>query len=407
MTPAARPRLLFLSQVLPFPPDRGVTIRTHHLVRILSARFDVDLLCFYRRAAHEHRTVADCLESVPGVTTASAHPIPQEHSRSRFVRDHLRSLLTRRPYTRYLYDSEPFTGELERWLARESYALVHVDTLDLSRFVPLVEGPPVVCGHHNIEADLLRRRSRFQANPLKAAYMRLQSTLQEEELRRWAPRAALNLMVSEPDRRRLLELSPGARSAVIPNGVDVERFRPSGQPPERDIVFVGGTEWEPNRDALEHFCLDVLPRIRDRMDDVSVTWVGRSRSRDRRRFSEEHGVELTGYVEDIRPYVRGAACYVVPLRMGGGTRLKILDAWAMGKAVVSTSVGCEGLDAENGENILVRDDPAAFADAVVEVLEDEALRRRVGRRARATAEERYSWESIGRKLLDAYEELLA
>lgn len=406
MRAESKPSLLFLSQVIPHPPDRGVTIRAHHLLRILSKRFDTRLLCFYRREAHEHRSVEDCLASVPGVAEASTHPIPQEHSRPRFAWDHLRSLATRRPYTYYLYDSRVFTAELERLLSNEEFTIAHLDTLDLGRFIPLLPQIPVVCGHHNIESELLRRRAGFEGNPLKAAYMSLQSRLKEEELRRWAPRVALNLTVSENDRRLIDELAPEARTTVIPNGVDVEHFRPSDKEPRQRIVFVGGTTWEPNRDAMEHFCADVLPRIRRRVTNAEVSWVGRCGERDRRRFSEEHGIELTGYVDDIRPHVRNAACYVVPLRMGGGTRLKILDAWAMGKAVVSTSVGCEGLDADDGENILVRDDAESFAEAVVDVLRHPELRTRLGRNARRTAEELYSWTSIGHKLIDEYENLL-
>src|SRR5690606_7086949 len=134
------------------------------------------------------------------------------------------------------------------------------------------------------------------------------------------------------------------------------------------IVFVGGYSWYPNRDALYYFGEEILPRIR-RTTNVAVTWVGRAPTSVIDECSRKYGIRLTGYVEDIRPFVESAACYVVPLRIGGGTRLKILDAWAMGKAVVSTSVGCEGLQAVDRENILIRDDADAFASSVVELLE--------------------------------------
>src|SRR5690606_37106887 len=136
-----------------------------------------------------------------------------------------------------------------------------------------------------------------------------------------------------------------------------------------------------------------------------TVWVGRA-SDFARDFAARYDIQVTGYVPDVRPYLRSAACYVAPLRVGGGTRLKILDAWAMGNAVVSTSIGCEGLDARDGENILVRGTPAAFADAVVRVLEDAALRERLGRAARATAEQVYDWQVIGRSMLPHYVDLL-
>jgi glycosyltransferase involved in cell wall biosynthesis len=171
-------------------------------------------------------------------------------------------------------------------------------------------------------------------------------------------------------------------------------------------VFVGATSWFPNRDALQYFCDAILPRVRAAGELATVRWVGGGPSDEARRHSlHRYGVELTGYVPDVRPYVRDAACYVVPLRVGGGTRLKILDAWAMGKAVVSTSVGCEGLAAEDGRNILIRDDPASFAQAVCAVLQDGPLRRRLGVEGRRTVERLYSWEGIGESMLTLYDGL--
>jgi len=164
--------------------------------------------------------------------------------------------------------------------------------------------------------------------------------------------------------------------------------------------------WFPNEDALAFFAQDILPLIRAADARVKVTWVGRALPREIDMFARR-GIQLTGHVDDIRGYVRGAACYVVPLRVGGGTRLKILDAWAMGKAVVSTSVGCEGLDAVDGQNILIRDDPTAFAAAVTTVLGDPALRASLERNARLTAEQKYSWEVIGATMRRAYAPIVA
>ena len=173
------------------------------------------------------------------------------------------------------------------------------------------------------------------------------------------------------------------------------------------VVFVGGTTWFPNRDALEFFAQDVLPILRSRVPGVHITWAGRSAEEERIAYREKYGIELTGYLDDIRPTVAAAACYIVPLRVGGGTRLKILDAWSMGKAIVSTSVGCEGLVTADGENILIRDDPSSFADAIAQVLLDPALRERLGRAGRIGVEERYSWDVIGGAMSRAYHDVTA
>lgn len=404
-----RPKLLFLSQVLPFPPDGGVQIRTYNVLRLLARTFDVTALCFYRAAVCPTegavRAAVAGLEALPGVSAVEAFPIPQEQSRPRLAWDHLRSVASRRAYTVYSYESAAYRARVEELLRTRSFDLVHMDSLDLSGYLPLLRDTPVVCVHHNVESALLRRRAENETSPPRRRYIALQADLLEAEERRWCGRVALNVAVSEEDRRRFGRLVPGARFTVVPNGVDTHTFRPASVP-QAGVVFVGGYSWYPNRDALVHFADDVLPHLRAQVPGVEVRWVGRAPDEVRREYRERHGIELTGYVEDIRPFVDGAACYVVPLRVGGGTRLKILDAWAMGKAVVSTTVGCEGLDARDGENILVRDDPAEFAAATRRVLEDEALRARLGESARRTAEEVYEWDVIGRSMIADYLVLL-
>lgn len=398
-----RPPLLFLCQTLPYPPDGGVNIRSWNILRLLAQRFEVEALCFYRRAV-QHDVHASLL-AIRQICRAEAFPIPQEHSRSRLLVDHLRSLAVRRVYTEFVHDSAAFRRALSAVIRERRPSLVHLDSLDLGGFLPMLAGLQVACTHHNVESRLLARRAGLERG-IRGAYLRHQAGLMARAEREWCPRVALNVCVSEDDAAELARLAPGGKYVVVPNGVDVESFTP-GNAPGEGIVFVGGTTWFPNRDALAHFAEDILPRIRARHPRVPVTWVGRCTEEEKRVYSEKHGIRLTGYVEDIRPHVHAAACYVVPLRVGGGTRLKILDAWAMGKAVVSTPVGCEGLGAKDGVDILVRADPAGFAEAVCAVLEDGALRGRLGQAARRTAEAEYSWRVIGRRLHAAYDGLLA
>jgi polysaccharide biosynthesis protein PslH len=395
-----KPKLLFLGQTLPYPPDSGTAIRSYNVLRLLGRDYDVTALCFYRRA-----TTPDLEGSLAALRKIASDvelfPIEQEYSRARMIADHARSVLTRRAYTAFAYRSAAFRRALRSRLAHAQFAIVHVDSLDLGDYVPLVAGVPVVAGHHNVESALLRRRAENDASVMRRRYLEMQAQLTESEERRWCPRAAVNLAVSDADKADFLRLVPNARFEVIPNGVDVDAFVPSIGGAKDGIVFVGGMSWFPNADALEFFDEEILPLVRARDERVKVTWVGRAKP-DVIASYAKRGVELTGHVDDIRPYVGSAACYVVPLRIGGGTRLKILDAWAMGKAVVSTSVGCEGLDAIDGQNILIRDDPAAFAAAVLMVLRDSGLRASLERNARATAEQKYSWNVIGEKMRKVY-----
>ncbi|HSM60537.1 MAG TPA: glycosyltransferase family 4 protein, partial [Longimicrobiales bacterium] len=275
-----------------------------------------------------------------------------------------------------------------------------------SVYLPGLRPLPVVCGHHNVESALLARRAEAEPSRVRRAYLRLQSRLQETEERTAAPSVALNLVCSEEDRAELSRIAPGARIAVVSNGVDTGQFQPATGGSE-GIVFVGGVSWLPNADGMRWFMEKVLPLVRRELPDVPVTWVGRASDENAAQYRERHGVTLTGYVEDIRPYVARAACFVAPIRVGGGTRLKVLDAWAMGKAVVSTSVGCEGLDARDGENILVRNDPGDFAAAVVRVLRDAGMRRALGSAARETAVALYDWGVIGHGMIEEYRRVLA
>lgn len=398
-------KLLFLCQTLPFPPDGGVNIRSYHLLRLLAQEYEVTALCFYRRAARP--TPADVTASLEGLrklADVEAYPIPQEHNRARWLWDHVRSVMTGRPYTVFTYASSDVERRLDDLLANRQFDLVHIDSLDLAHYVPMVDDLPIVCDHHNVESSLLERRAAVQTSRVKRWYMGLQAELTRKEEHRSIGKFALNITCSELDAESLRGMVPSARVETIPNGVDTHTFGPSSGELERDIVFVGGYTWFPNRDGMEWFADAILPHIRERLPAVSTTWVGRMPPDVGDRFAAQ-GVEVTGYVDDIRPYVTGAACFIVPLRVGGGTRLKVVDAWAMGKAVVSTTVGAEGLEAVDGDNVLLRDEPQAFADAVVEVLEDRELRTRMERAARSTAERVYDWELIGRKLLSEYGEV--
>ena len=401
-----RPRLLFLCQTLPYPLDGGVNIRTHHVLRLLAERFDVTALCFFRaRERSSPAAVAESVEALGKYGRIEAFPIPQEHSRWRYLIDHLRSPVEQRVYTRYVHESEAFRSRLRALLRSTRFDLVHVDSLDLSGYLPELEDLPVVCVHHNVESALLARRAGAETSAWRRWYVRLQSRLMEAEERLWAPRVALNVMVSHADADALAVLSPLAKITVVPNGVDTDSFKPQ-RGADDGLVCVGGVHGFANRDALEHFASEIRPFIPEAGRTVPVRWVGRATSRDQELYRTRFGIELTGYVPDARPYIRDAACYIVPIRVGGGTRVKILDAWAMGKAVVTTSIGCEGLDARDGENALVRDTPDGFASAIRSVLADAVLRRRLEAGARKTAEDVYSWSRLGARMHDHYAAVL-
>jgi glycosyltransferase involved in cell wall biosynthesis len=402
-----RPRLLFLSHRLPFPPHNGAAIRTYNILRLLARDFELQALCFDRRDPATATIPLDRrVAALEGFGRIEVFPIPQELSRARLVWDHGRSVFTGRAYTFYLHDQRAFVRRVGECVRSGAFSLVHLDSFDLYRFADLAGRLPVICTHHNVESQLLARRAVAERNPLRRSYLAFQARRIRSAERTAAPRMALNVMVSPEDAAELEAIAPGARTLVVPNGVDTDFFRPGSEDqPGGGLVFVGGTSWFPNRDALEWFAAEILPRLRARGIGEPAIWVGRATEEERSRFGRD-GLTLTGYVDDIRPYLQRALCFIAPLRVGGGTRLKLLDAWAMGKAVVSTSRGAEGLAVQHGINMLIADTADAFVSCVAQVLEDRQLRSRLGREGRATVERGYSWEVIGARMSGAYRALL-
>ena len=252
--------------------------------------------------------------------------------------------------------------KVSRLMAGNSVDLCIADFLCAVANVPLGGAVPVVLFEHNVEHLIWRRLSELEQNP----WRRVLFEIEWRKLRRREAAACassdLTIAVSEEDRHRLAGLAPDARISPIPTGVDTSYFAPDGtaQLPAR-LVFTGSMDWHPNEDAVLYFIDAILPRIRCEVPAVSLAVVGRNPSERLRAAGERSGVLITGTVDDVRPFVREAAVYVVPLRAGGGTRLKIFEALALAKAVVSTTVGAEGLALAPGREAVVADDPAEFA----------------------------------------------
>jgi glycosyltransferase involved in cell wall biosynthesis len=235
--------------------------------------------------------------------------------------------------------------------------------------------------------------------------------LESRKMRRYeanaCARAHLTIAVSDADRRLLAGAAPAARVRAVPTGVDVDYFAPDGvaEVPGR-LVFTGSMDWYPNDDGIVHFIEAVLPRVRREVPAATLTVVGRNPSARLRALAAAAGVHVTGLVDDVRPHMAEAAVYVVPLRIGGGTRLKIFEALSMAKAVVSTAVGAEGLPLAPGQHFLQADDPDGFAAAVTSLLRDSARRRAIGGAGRRLVEERYSWSKVVDEFENQCEEVI-
>ncbi|PYO76464.1 MAG: hypothetical protein DMD63_14445 [Gemmatimonadetes bacterium] len=392
-----RKQILFLSQSLPFPPHSGVTNRTYHILQELQREHDVTLVAFSRRnhqpdAAGREGAAAALRREISNVM----HPVPlkSEWSIASKLLNHGLSVLTREPYIFYEYGNQAFGDQLGRAVDQVSPDLVHLDSMDLYRWLDRIPPVPTACTHHNLESELLRLRGEHIPSRLVGAYVEHQAKLVENVERRLTPQFDLNVMTSVRDAERLRALAGEVRTHVTPNGVDVEYFRPT--PPAEvvpgRVTFLGPTYMFPNRDATDFFLAEAWPSIRRGCRDSSFHLIGKNSPAEKARFESYPSVACHGYVADIRPYFAETACSVVPLRVGGGT---------------STSIGCEGLETVDGTNILIRDDPKEFAEAVVDVLRDDKLRYNLGHEARKTAERCYAWPVVGRELNAKYKQLLA
>lgn len=404
-----RPGLLFVTHFLPFPVYSGAASRTLNLILELAREFDVRVVPLFRRPQHasadEAEEAAQGMRQL-GLDVSKPIPVPADWSRVRGLAVHPLSAILRRPFGTVRLASSELRERIRHEL-NGSTKLIHLDTPDLAGVVDGIRDIPVVCNYHDVESPTLHRRAANAQNVALRWYLRQQAGHYEALERTHAPSWALNIVCSEKERQHLLRIAPTAIVDVVPNGVDTDYFSPSSEPvSSRNIVFVGGLDMEPNLDGMQFFLQSVWPRVLERIPNCTLTIVGRAPQRRVAELPKQRGTEFVGRVEDVRPYMARAGCIIVPLRLGGATRLKIVHAWGMAKAIVSTSVGCEGLRARDGENILVRDDPAEFAAAIQTVFEDAALRERIGTEGRATALAEYSWAVIGRQIRAAYEGLV-
>jgi glycosyltransferase involved in cell wall biosynthesis len=335
--------------------------------------------------------------------------LPLTVKSSNFRRYHalLVSLFSKPPFSVYAHRSLDFKRAMSKLLAETRIDVVHYDTLALAQFDDVDFNFPKVLTHHNIESLLMARRAKRESNP----FVRLYLSLQARKIARYeliqAPRFDANIMMSSVDAERLQKDVPGVRTAVVPNGVDLDYFRPEVVDESPTLIYTGGMNMFANKDAVLHFLQNIWPWIKMKVPDVKFFAVGQDPPRELLSLSRaDPQIEVTGYVDDVRPLIAQASVYVVPLRVGGGTRLKILDAMAMGKPIVSTSIGCEGIDVSPGGNIVIADEPEVFADRTVRLLQNKTMRTAFGQAARQLVESKYSWKTVGQSLQNTYENVL-
>jgi polysaccharide biosynthesis protein PslH len=387
-----------------WPLNTGGRLRSFHLIRELSQRHQLTVLTTHGPGDDpalltEHLSGCARIVSLP-------YEIPKRDT-ARFAAALIRSWFSVYPVDLWKCRVAALANEVQQTFATGSVDVCIADFLAAAQNVPLRDGVPIVLFEHNVEHLIWKRMSRHEPRLWRRALLGIESTKMQRCEADACRRAHLTVAVSETDRAQIQEIAPEANTAAIPTGVDTSYFTPGASPTsDHSLVFAGSLDWYPNEDAILYFLDQMLPAIRAAVPDTTLTIVGRNPTSRLRAVAKAGGAFVTGTVEDVRPHVQKAAVSVVPLRIGSGTRLKIYEALAMGKAVVSTSIGAEGLSLTPGLHFLQADGPDEFVNAVISLLRDPARRDALGKAARRLVATSYSWPQVSRHLEAHCQQLL-
>lgn len=440
---------------LPWPLNTGAKLRNYHLARVLAHRTRISLLTFSdtsietknepsQPSINEPRSAENGVAQVPA-TSFLASPEQFYEQESVVERDQsytpgkiLRGAVGRTPLPLLNYTTAAMKRELERILSDNDFDVVQIESIHLLAYLPLIRAarsrPLVILDWHNIESDLMRQYSERAVSTLRRAYARRTS----KQLNRLERKAMKNfdahVVVSNSDRARLLEYAGDVPIFVIENGVDTEyysdrriesahaawlaiesdcgaqsgdrRVEVAGGGTRHRAVFVASMDYHANSDAAVSFARDVWPRVHERTPDLVFTIVGRDPPPEVQQLAMLPGVAVTGTVADVRPYYREALAAMIPLRVGGGSRLKILEAMAAGVPVISTTLGAEGLDVQDNKNIVIANTNEELSEAIITLTDDAERRLRLSAGGRALVSARYDWSTLGEALFETYQSLI-
>jgi sugar transferase (PEP-CTERM/EpsH1 system associated) len=402
--------ILWLKTELLHPLDKGGKIRTYNMLKELKRDHEITYLTLddgTADAVAREQASEYCDELV-----CAPHQ-SREKFTAGFYSELLFNLASPLPYAIKKYDSPLMRKEIRERVEAGKVDLVVCDFLAPAANVPFDLGcnaVPAVLFQHNVEAMIWKRHYEVQSNPLKKSYLYAQWLKMRAFERKMCRRFDSVVAVSSEDREQM-QNEYGVESVFdVPTGVNTDFFSPRGnqRSSPHNIVFTGSMDWLPNEDAISYFTEKVMPRIKQAIPDVTLTVVGRNPYPSLLELAKRDcSIEVTGRVDDVRPYIERAAAYVVPLRIGGGTRLKIYEAMAMEKAIISTTIGAEGLPLKDGAELLLADTDESFAEAVIRVLSDKTLASDLGNRAAARVRAEFGWERVAGRFGEICEDALA
>ena len=393
--------ILYLSQLIPYPPDAGPKVRIYHTLRYLSEAGHQVTLVAFEREGDDKRNIEHLRQICHDV-----HTVDIKRSQTRDAHELIRSLVSNRPFLISRDRVKDMHIKINELLGNNSFDAIHADQLWMAQYA-LIAGKEranngrlqMVLDQHNAVYLIPQRMSMNTSNPFKQLVLALES----RKLARYEVKTCQQfdrvVWVTEDDRQALTTIANGAgdfeKDLIIPICVDTETSQ--SLPPSDGafrVTFLGGMHWPPNAQGIQWFFQNVWPIVQKRSPDSVLTVIGKNPPSSLRSAEDNPQVEATGYVEDLSSYLQETAVFIVPLHSGGGMRVKIVDAWSWGLPVVSTAIGAEGITFDDGQNILIADTPEEFADAVVSVLHNRELANQLSINGRRSVETNYNWRKV-------------
>ncbi len=392
-------RILQVTPRIPYPPDDGAKIAIFGITKHLALRgHEITLVSITPSQTNDISELRRyCRVETVRMNTANSYL-------GMFL-----NLFSPAPYTISKYHKKTALDKIKKLLRENQFDIVHIEHLHMAyygKFIKEKVGLPVVLREHNVESTIWKRYYRRIFNPIIKVYV----WLQFRKVYKYESRIVADFdrcfMITEKDKERIESMNPRVKASVIPAGVDISYFHPMDVPIEPySIVSVGAMDWLPNIEGILWFAAKIWPLVKRKVPQAKIYIVGKNPPVEIKKLAAKD-IIVTGFVKDVREYMAKAAVFIVPLRIGGGMRIKILTALAMGKAIVSTSVGCEGIDVENNKNIYIADTERDFAQAIVKLLNDRSETERIGRRGLQIAREKYRWERIAEQIEEEYKSIL-
>lgn len=390
-------RILMITEGFPFPPTDGVKLKVYHMLKGLSRQHEIFLLSFVDSKVNvdfgEIRSFCKQIELV------------SKNPRRFLILKAIFNIFERKPFSLKTFNSKKIRERLKAILVEEKFDVVHLDMANTAQFFELVAHMPSFMAPHDSITLNLRRRVRLEKNPFRKAYQYIQWKKWESYESEVYAKFGKCFVVSDVDKEVLLSLNPKIDIAVAPNGVDVNFYKPLNLKPENpSLIFSGSMGSFQSVDAILYFYDEIYGRIKTSVPDIKLYIVGKNPPYSVKKLTQDKSIIVTGFVEDIRPFIDRSTIYVCPIRSGSGIKNRLLEAMAMRKPIIAFAKSCEALNVTHMENILLVDNPQEFTKGIITLLEDQELRERIACNARELVEKEYSWEKTIGIIEEAYKE---